>query len=99
MRPYEVVFNEPRKELPVEPLRVVREVSELQELLAQRPVEPFVERVVGRRMLAAPPVVETETLNRILKVLVELRAVVVPRVPDLVVEEIREAVQEVRGVL
>ena len=99
MWPHERVLNEPVSELPVETYRVSSEVPQSNELVLDGTVEAFVEGVVGRGAFSAPPVAELVASYLLLEVLAELAAVVVPDVPDLVVEKVQEAVQEVGGVL
>jgi hypothetical protein len=96
---FEVVFDEPFGELPVEDHGVGTEVPHLQELVPEGLVEALADGIVLRRFRTRVVLGYAHLRARRSEVLLELGTVVVPYVQDLVVEEKREPHHEVRSVV
>lgn len=93
----EIVFNKPFGQTLVKTVTVIREITELDELFSERPIEPFVHRIVGRRFGTGKVMRKVERFGRTAKVFGKLRSIVSLNVFNFSGKEIMEPFQEVGG--
>ena len=99
MRPFEVVFNEPFGEFPVENLRIGAEIAQIHEFFLERTVEPLVVWIVFRRSDSRIVLLDPESRASSFEILFKLGAVVMTHPGDVFVEEKMQSQKEIFAVL